>query len=113
MTQINNEDVRVRAQAIRTARALRVRTIRRRVIGGAVGIFLAAWLLIAVVLVSGHDPVLASKASTVAAVSSSGSGGGSSGTVTTGSSASGTTGASSGSGSSGSGTVSSVSTHQS
>jgi hypothetical protein len=124
MTQTNNHDPRRSGHAIRTARAIRVRSIRRRVVGGAVAVFVAAWLLIAVVLVTGHDPALSKNASTVAAVSGSGSTGssasgstsaasGNSGT-TTGSSGSGST-SSSGSGStssSGSGT-SSVTTRQS
>jgi hypothetical protein len=55
------------AGGLRRARALRARTIRRRVISGALGLFVAAWLLIALVLVSGHDPALA--AHTTAAAS--------------------------------------------
>lgn len=99
MTDSELQNARLRGQAIRAARAARVRLIRRRVIGAALGLFLAAWLLIAVVLVTGHDPALSRQVSTVAAVSNSNSGTGSSGT-SSGSSAS-------------SGTVSSVSTHQS
>ena len=56
--------------ARRRERLSRTRTIRHRVIGGAVALFVAAWLMIAVVLVSGHDPALASRSaatSTVAA----------------------------------------------
>jgi Mn2+/Fe2+ NRAMP family transporter len=41
------------------SRAQRARALRRRVISGAVALFVATWLLIAVVLVSGHDPALA------------------------------------------------------
>jgi hypothetical protein len=52
---------RARGQALRSERAARARQIRRRVISGAVALFVAAWLLITLVLVSGHDPALASK----------------------------------------------------
>lgn len=54
-------DPRERGAAIRSARAARVRAIRRRVVGGGVALFVAVWLLIAVVLVSGHDPALAAR----------------------------------------------------
>ena len=112
MTDINAQ---ARGRAMRDARLARARMIRRRIIGGAVALFVAAWLLITIVLVSGHDPALAkqSSASTVASSSpstssSSGSSSGSSST-STGSSSS----TSSSSGNSGSGTVSSVTTSQS
>lgn len=49
---------------MRAERAARARKIRRRVISGAVALFVAAWLMITIVLVSGHDPALARKAST-------------------------------------------------
>jgi hypothetical protein len=39
-------------------RAARVRLIRRRVVGGGVGLFAAVWLLITATLVSGKDPGL-------------------------------------------------------
>jgi len=68
-----------RGQAIRQARIRRVRRIRRRVISGAVALFVASWLLIAIVLVSGHDPALARKTSTVAGASSGASASSSSG----------------------------------
>jgi len=112
MTDINAQ---ARGRAMRDARLARARMIRRRIIGGAVALFVAAWLLITIVLVSGHDPALArqSSASTVASSSpstssSSGSSSGS-GSSSTGSSSS----TSSSSGNSGSGTVSSVTTSQS
>lgn len=112
MTDINAQ---ARGRAMRDARLARARMIRRRIIGGAVALFVAAWLLITIVLVSGHDPALAKKssASTVASSSpstssSSGSSSGS-GSSSTGSSSS----TSSSSGNSGSGTVSSVTTSQS
>ncbi len=46
---------------LREARRARVRRIRARVIGGSVALFLAVWMLITVVLVTGHDPALARK----------------------------------------------------
>jgi hypothetical protein len=55
---------RARGQALRLERTARARRIRRRVVSGAVVLFVAAWLFIAIALVSGHDPALASKAST-------------------------------------------------
>lgn len=60
----SNEAARARGQALRNERAARARKIRRRVISGAVALFVAAWLMITIVLVSGHDPALARKAST-------------------------------------------------
>ena len=59
-----NQAARARGQALRTERAARARKIRRRVISGAVALFVAAWLMITLVLVSGHDPALASKTTT-------------------------------------------------
>jgi cytoskeletal protein RodZ len=55
---------RARGQALRAERAARASKIRRRVISGAVALFVAAWLMITIVLVSGHDPALARKTST-------------------------------------------------
>jgi hypothetical protein len=52
---------------LREARRARVRRIRARVIGGSVALFLAMWMLITVVLVTGHDPALARKTVTQAA----------------------------------------------
>jgi hypothetical protein len=53
------------ASVARQARAVRARTIRRRVIAAALSLFVATWLFIALVLISGHDPALAAhKAST-------------------------------------------------
>lgn len=91
------------AGALREARALRARTIRRRVISGALGLFVATWLLIALVLVSGHDPALA--AHTTSAASSSTSSSSRPATVSTPSSGS--------SGTASSGTVGAVTTRQS
>ena len=50
---------------LREARRARVRMIRTRVVGGSVALFLAMWSLIAVVLITGHDPALAKKTVTV------------------------------------------------
>jgi hypothetical protein len=53
------------ASVARQARAVRARTIRRRVIAAGLSLFVATWLFIALVLISGHDPALAAhKAST-------------------------------------------------
>ena len=102
---------------LREQRRARVRRIRARVIGGSVALFLAVWILITVVLVSGHDPALARNAVTqsatpaAAATTSSSSGTGSSGTGTsadaTSSTSSGATSSSTGSGSGGVGAVTS------
>lgn len=64
------------AIAIRQARHARVRMIRRRVIAAVVALFIATWLLITVMLVTGHDPALArqtTKATTTSSLSSSSS----------------------------------------
>jgi hypothetical protein len=58
------------AIAIRQARHARVRMIRRRVIAGVVALFIATWLLITVMLVTGHDPALARQTAKSAATSS-------------------------------------------
>jgi uncharacterized membrane protein YgcG len=58
------------AIAIRHARHARIRMIRRRVIAGVVALFIATWLLITVMLVSGHDPALARQAASAATTSS-------------------------------------------
>ena len=90
---------------LRQARRARVRRIRARVIGGSVALFLAVWMLITVVLVTGHDPALARKtvtqsataATTTSATSATSSGTSSTSSATssaTGSSASGASGAS-------------------
>ena len=116
---MTDTNAQARGRAMRDARLARARMIRRRIIGGAVALFVAAWLLITVVLVSGHDPALAkqSSASTVASSSpstSSSSGSGSGATSSTSSSSdSSSNSSSSSSGNSGSGSVSSVTTSQS
>jgi hypothetical protein len=104
---------------IREARRARVRRIRARVIGGSIALFLAVWMVITVVLVTGHDPALARKTqtqsattATTSAISTGTSGatgstsvGGSSGfggsSSSTGATSSGATSSSTGSGSSG------------
>jgi cytoskeletal protein RodZ len=100
---MTDTNAQARGRAMRDARLARARMIRRRIIGGAVALFIAAWLLITVVLVSGHDPALAkqSSASTVASSSPSTS------------SSSSSSSSSNSSGNSGSGSVSSVTTSQS
>ena len=72
---------------IREARRARVRRIRARVIGGSVALFLAVWMLITIVLVTGHDPALARKTQTQAATATTTS----AATGTTASSSTGTT----------------------
>lgn len=59
------------AQSIKQARAARARLIRRRVATGAVTLFVGAWALIAVELVTGHDPALAAHKSTTSSSGSS------------------------------------------
>jgi hypothetical protein len=106
MTDKDRTAARVRGQAIRSARLARARTLRRRIIAGAVALFVASWLLITLVLVSGHDPALAknSSATTVASTPS---------TSTTSSQNSDTSSGSSSQNSGSSGSVSSVTTSQS
>lgn len=126
MTDNNPQDARARGQAMRAARLSRTRMIRRRIISGAVALFVASWLLITIVLVSGHDPALAkqSSASTVASSSSpatttstttSGTSTGSSSNsgASSDSGSSNSSSSNSSSGNSSSGTVSSVTTSQS
>jgi len=85
---------------LREARRARVRRIRGRVIGGSVALFIALWMLITVVLVTGNDPALARKTltqtATTAATSTSTGSSGSTGPVSssgsTGSNSTGSTG---------------------
>ncbi len=92
---------------LREARRARVRRIRARVVGGSVALFIAVWLLITVVLVTGHDPALARKTQTQVATAATTAGS----SATTGSSgitaSSGTTGSSDSTGSTSSGATSS------
>ena len=64
MTENDAAAARARGQALRNARVARARTIRRRAISAAIAVFVAAWLMIAIVLISGRDPALASHTST-------------------------------------------------
>lgn len=112
MTDDKPQDARARGQAIRAARLSRTRMIRRRIISGAVALFVASWLLITIVLVSGHDPALAKQSSASTAASSS-SPATTTSTTTSGTSTGSSSNTGSSSGNSGSGTVSSVTTSQS
>jgi hypothetical protein len=85
---------------LREARRARVRRIRARVIGGSVALFLAVWMLITVVLVTGHDPALARKTQTQAATAGSSTSTTASSGVTTSSGSAGLSGSTSSSGSS-------------
>ena len=108
MTHPDPATPRARGEAIRQMRLARARALRRRIVAGAVALFVASWLLITIVLASGNDPALAKKSS-VSTVASTPSTTTSSGASTTSSSQSNDS-SSSGSGSSG---VSSVTTSQS
>ena len=115
MTDTNADAARARGQALRSARVARARSIRRRIVAGSVALFVAAWLLIAIVLVSGHDPALAKKAATTSSaattVASTTTSTAASSDTSTATSSDTTTGTSSGTSSGGS--VSSVTTSQS
>jgi hypothetical protein len=114
MTDNDAAAARARGQALRNARVARARSIRRRVISAAVALFVAAWLMIALVLISGHDPALARKASTASAAATVASTPSTTATTTTQTtSGSDSTGSSSSSGSSANSGVSSVTTSQS
>lgn len=100
---------------LREERRARVRRIRARVIGGSVALFLAVWMLITVVLVTGHDPALArnsvtQSATPAAATTTSSSPGTGTSSDATSSTSSGATSSSTGSSSSG---VSAVTSSQS
>lgn len=60
------------ARQIRDARRARVRRIRGRVIGYSVALFCVVWSLIAVLMVTGHDPALSRPSHRTSATSSSG-----------------------------------------
>lgn len=102
---------------LREARRARVRRIRARVIGGSVALFLAVWMLITVVLVTGHDPALARKtltqAATATATTTSSGATGTTSAGSTGATSAGSTGATSSSTGSGSSGVSGVTSSQS
>jgi hypothetical protein len=106
MPPTDSPDPRAPGARVRAARRARVRTIRRRVMGGAVVLFVAVWMLIAVTLISGHDPALAKRSTSSKASGGSGttaplpsSGSSTSGGDTGSSSSSGTASSSSGLGS--------------
>ena len=94
MTDNERASARAHGQAIRQSRLARARSIRRRIIAGALALFVASWLLITIVLASGHDPALAknTSATTVASTPSTTATTSSSGTSTTSGSQSGGTG---------------------
>lgn len=85
------QDRKNHGASLRQARRRRVHDIRRRVLASATALFVAVWMLIAVMLVTGHDPALATKRSTAVASTqaSTSAHSGTGATVTTG--ASGTT----------------------
>lgn len=85
-------------ESIRLARRTRARMIRKRVAAGAATLFIGVWAVIAVELVTGHDPALAAHKSSTAS-----SGSAATTTITTSSSSTSSFG---GSGSSGSGSSS-------
>ena len=88
---------------IKQRRRGRVRRIRGRVVGGSVALFLAVWSLIAVVLITGHDPGLAAEAGhRTATATTSTSGTTTSGTATSSATTSSSSTTSTGLGSSGS-----------
>jgi hypothetical protein len=60
------------ATAIRESRRRRARMIRRRVTGGMLALFVATWLLITLLLVTGHDPALARLAAAQTAAQAAG-----------------------------------------
>jgi uncharacterized membrane protein YgcG len=62
---------RERARLARAARTARARAIRRRVVAGALALFVAAWLVIGVVLVTGHDPALSTQTARASSAGSS------------------------------------------
>lgn len=100
------------AIAIRQARHARVRIIRQRVIAGVVALFIATWLLITVMLVTGHDPALARQSGNAAAATTTTSSVSSSSSTSTGATSTNTGGQSS-AGTQSSGGTSSVSSSQS
>lgn len=100
--------------SLRRARAERVRMIRRRVIAGALALFVAVWLFITLMLVNGHDPALAGQTASTATTAAKTTSTTSSPATTSTTSSPATTSSTSGSGSSGSsGTTSAVTSSQS
>jgi hypothetical protein len=67
-----DDAARARGSALRQARLVRARTLRKRLIAGALALFVATWVMITLVLISGHDPALAQRpASTVSVAKTS------------------------------------------
>jgi hypothetical protein len=112
-TETNAAAARARGQALRSARTARARTIRRRLIAGSLALFVAAWLMITLVLVSGHDPALAKRSSATAVASSATPATSSSATPLSSGSSSSVSSSDGSSGSSSGGSSSSVTTSQS
>lgn len=114
MTPTDPAAARARGHALREARLSRIRMIRRRVIAGALSLFVATWLLITMMLVTGHDPALAARkaATSTAATTNTSTGTASAGTGATTTLSSGSSGSSGSTSTSNSGT-SSVTTQQS
>ena len=116
MTDTDPAAARARGAALRQTRLARARSIRRRIVGGSVALFVACWLFIAIVLVTGHDPALAkrSSATTVASTPATTTTTSTPSTTTTASSSSGSGSTSSGTSASSSNSgTSSVTTSQS
>lgn len=60
------------SSGLRQARIARVHSIRRRAIAASVALFVAVWMLLTLMLVTGHDPALArQRTATVRAATSS------------------------------------------
>ena len=97
----------------RQARLARVRMIRHRVVAGALALFVATWLLITMVLISGNDPALAAHKSTASVSSTTTPTTTSTPTTSTSATSTTSTPASSSSSSTGSSGVSSVTSSQS
>jgi hypothetical protein len=66
----DSPDPRQHAAAARRARAAQIHTLRLRVAAIAVTLFIGAWAIIGVQLVTGHDPALANDVAPVAAQAS-------------------------------------------
>jgi cytoskeletal protein RodZ len=71
MTPTREPRPRAQSAGPRQARLARVRMIRHRVVAGSLALFVATWLLITMVLVSGNDPALAAHKSTASVSSAS------------------------------------------
>ncbi|MCW3065644.1 MAG: hypothetical protein JWN32_2816 [Solirubrobacterales bacterium] len=74
------------ARARLEARSRRIRLVRRRVTGVAVGVFVAVWAVMGTQLITGHDPALAKTATTTTKAPTAASTSSSSGSTSSGSS---------------------------